>query len=242
MILKPYSRIAGIYDHLMRFIDFEEWAEYIHSIYKMFARESSTIIELGSGTCRVSRHLSKYFKNIIVTDLSKEMLDIYSDPALIKICADMTRSCFKKKYNFIFSTFDSINYLLTREDLQRYFENMELILTNEGVCTFDVSLVQNSRKNLRYLNRRGSHRGIKYTQKSTFDEKEKIHYNYFKIKTDSGKLVEEMHAQRIYDFHEYFDVIEKTNLYVAECFEAFSFKDANGDSERAQFVIKKRKK
>ena len=54
-----------------------------------------------------------------------------------------------------------------------------------------------------------------------------------------GKKYREIHKQRIYDFYFYFDVIEKNGLYVAECFDAFTFKDASPNSERAQFILKK---
>lgn len=238
---KPYSQISRIYDHLMRFIDYKDWADYIYSIYDYLGIKADTIVDLGAGTCSVAINLIRYFKNIIVIDLSKEMLQQNNIAGLQKICADMTNIPIKRKFSFIYCTFDSINYLTDIRQLEKFFMNIEPLLEDDGILTFDASLIKNSKKNLRYLNRKGSYHGIKYSQKSHFEEDEKIHYNYFKIKLESGDIIEETHAQRIYDFFEYFDVIEKTNLYVSECFEAFTFVNASGNSERAQFIIRKRK-
>ncbi|MFH1197594.1 MAG: methyltransferase domain-containing protein [bacterium] len=225
----------------MRFIDYKDWADYIYSIYTYFGIKAESILEIGAGTCNVAKHLSQHFKNIVVVDVSKEMLREFTSESLLKICADMTNLPIKKKFSFIYSTFDSVNYLLNMEMLYRFFSNIEPLLTDNGILTFDVSLITNSKKNLRHLNRKGIHNGIKYSQKSHFDEQEKIHFNYFKVKLESGEIIEETHAQKIFDFFEYFDVVEKTNLYVSECFNAFTFDNAHGKSDRAQFIIRKRK-
>ena len=41
------------------------------------------------------------------------------------------------------------------------------------------------------------------------------------------------------DGNYYFELIEDAGLYVADCFDAFTFEDANHKCERVQFVIKK---
>lgn len=61
--------------------------------------------------------------------------------------------------------------------------------------------------------------------------------NYFSLETEHEKFCEN-HRQKIYPFEEYFRAIDKAGLYVAECFDAFTFNKANAECERVQFVVK----
>ena len=95
-------------------------------------------------------------------------------------------------------------------------------------------------ENEKRLNRKGKFNGIKYIQKSKYDNADKIHYNSFQIILNNGEIIEETHKQKVYEFVDYFSVIENNGLYVEECFDAFTFDDANENCERVQFVVKKR--
>lgn len=224
----------------MRSIDYEDWAEYIFNINDEKRITNNYILELASGDCKLGSYLNKYFPKIILTDISHHMLKVSSFGNGSKVCCDMTQTPFKNKYPLIISAFDSINYLLLREQLEALFANINAMLTDDGIFTFDVSLVKNSIKNERRLNRKGKVEGIKYIQKSKYDKTVKIHYNYFQIFLENGDVIEEIHKQKVYDFFDYFSIIENNGLYVENCYDAFSFDDADEDCERVQFVVKKR--
>ena len=128
--------------------------------------------------------------------------------------------------------------MTSTEQVEKLFRGVRNILSDEGIFTFDVSLESNSINNEKFLNRAGEFKNIKYNQKSVYDKNEKVHYNYFNLELADGTLFEEIHKQKIYDFNYYFEVINECGLFVSECFEAFSFEDANKDSERVQFIVK----
>ena len=146
---------------------------------------------------------------------------------------------FKNQFDFIYSTFDSINYLNEESTLNLFFNRIKNNLKETGYFLFDVSLKKNSEKYEKMLNRKGVYKKIKYEQKSSFDEKSKIHSNIVKLEFPDGKKFEEIHKQKIYDFYYYFDVIESNGLYVVNCFDAFDFKNGSQKSERVQFVVKR---
>jgi len=129
---------------------------------------------------------------------------------------------------------------MSKEQLNKLFENIYNSLSDDGIFTFDASLEKNSIKNERRLNRKGKFNKIKYVQKSIYDNSSKIHYNYFEIILDNGEIIREVHKQKIYEFTEYFSVIEKNGLYVKNCYDSFSFDDADENCDRVQFVVKKR--
>lgn len=236
---RQYSLIAPIYPKLMHHVDYSVWANYYVQILKEKLNKKSNILELASGNCELSRFIRKTFPSIIISDISIEMLNIAEKNNLPKVCCDMTALPFKCKFNAIISAFDSVNYLLTKKLLEKLFNEVFNLLSDEGIFTFDVSLEKNSVKNERYLNRKGTFREIKYIQRSKFDVEKKIHFNKFELTFPDGRVEKEIHRQRIYPIETYFDLLSKTGFVIRNCYDAFTFNDADEKSIRVQFVTLK---
>ena len=221
----------------MREIDYPSWADYIIDIIDLYPIKINNVLEVGAGKCQISEHLNNHFKNYFVSDLSKDMLSL-GDKFLSKVVCDMSLLPFKKEFDLIFSIFDSVNYLMTDDIFIQFLEECSLILSEDGIITFDVSLEKNSLKHLKDLNRKGNYNGIGFQQTSLYEKKEKVHKNIMKIEVDN-KIYVEQHVQRIYDFEEYFVFAEEAGLRVIDCFDCFTFNDAKRSSERVQFVMGK---
>jgi hypothetical protein len=224
----------------MRSIDYSEWADYIIAISSELGIKKISALELAAGTCELSKILSRKM-NIVSTDISFAMLSADSAGRSVKVCCDMTSLPFKNRYDFIFSTFDSVNYLGTKEKFLKYLKSAGACISDNGLLAFDVSLENNSRKFEKYLNRRGKVNGIMYRQRSLYNPSSRIHYNHFELTFDDGRKVEEIHKQKIYRFEEYFDFVDRSDFYVHKCYKAFTFKNADSETERAQFILKKKK-
>ena len=238
--VKPYSYLSLIYSYLMKAVDYGFWANYIKEIHETLGNKKDIALELAAGNCSLANYLENYFYKLFVSDISKEMLMSCSNNTLNKICCDMNKLPFKNKFDVIYSAFDSINYLNNEKKLNEHFANMSSYLNEKGIFLFDASLKNNSLKHIKYLNRKGTYKGIKYIQKSIFDPKSKIHTNNIKIKLENGQVLEEVHKQKIYDFYYYFEVLESNGFYVVECFDAFTFNNASEESERVQFIVKRK--
>lgn len=236
-----YSALADIYAYLMRKIDYKDWSDYLLAIFGHFGSKDDRVLELGGGNGAIASHLRKYFPSLYLTDLSQDMLMKATDPRLIKVCLDMRHIPFKLPFDLIYSTFDSVNYLLTKKDLKKMFESVAAVSHEETIFTFDASLERNSIKYEKLLNRKGRVKGISFVQTSSYDRIKRIHRNDFEITLPSGEKIFESHIQKIYKFETFFDVIDKTGFYVAECFDAFSFDKLTEKSLRAQFVLKKKR-
>lgn len=240
MPAKAYSAIAEIYTHMMRSIDYKKWAEYILEISKEVKKKKLTVLELAGGTGAMVKLLRTKMK-IISTDISFAMLSKNEEGSVIKVCCDMINLPFKNKFDFVFSTFDSVNYLSTKEKFLHYLNSVSDCISDDGLLAFDVSLENNSKKFEKYLNRRGKVNGITFQQRSLYNPSTRIHYNHFTLTLANGQKVEEIHKQKIYRFEEYFDFIDRSDFYVHKCFKAFTFKNADAETERAQFILKKKK-
>ncbi len=236
--VNPYEKLALIYNHVMNHVNYKLWVKYIFSISREYIKEDSSILEIACGNGRFSTLFKEYYPNIIICDKSFEMLSSRKN-SIPKVCCEMTRLPFRMKYNLIYSTFDSVNYLLNKRDLLIFFREIKSILADKGIFTFDVCLEKNSLVYVKTPERSGTVNEISYHHLSIYNKRTKFHYNIFEIKLKDGKIFKEIHKQKIYPFKLYFELIEKSGLFVIDCYNAFTFKEAKSNSKRAQFVVKK---
>lgn len=233
-----YSLVSKIYPHLMRKIRYEYWADYLILITEQYVQSKSLVLELAAGNCMLAKFFQNKYKNIIASDLSFSMLNSSADKSIKKILCNMTSLPFKNSFDLIISCFDSINYLLTKKDVNKLFANINNLLSDKGIFTFDVSLENNSRIHIKEPIREGKYKGIAYKHTTSYDQKKRIHKNSFEIKL-KDKTFKEVHKQKIYPFYDYFKLLQKNKLFALHCYDAFTFKDATENSNRVQFVVKK---
>lgn len=238
---KNYSDLAVIYNHIMKKVRYDRWSEYLYWVTKEFLPDKPKVLELAAGKCSLAKLLSNYFPDIITSDLSYHML-MDSGYRGKQVCCSMLSLPFKEKFDFIYSTFDSVNYLTSKNQLIQMLTEVKGNLNEEGIFAFDVSMEKNSLKHVEDPIREGVYKGLRYTHKSEYNGFSGIHKNTFHITGAGGKETIEIHRQKIYPFSTYFEVIEKAGLYAAACYKAFSFTKATPDSERLQFIIKKSRK
>jgi len=239
MKVKPYEQVSAIYDGLMKKLDYASWAKYILLIAKENVHDEAGFLELGAGNCKMAKILSKKYRNYYASDISLSMLCSSDKNSLKKICCDMTALPFKKKFDFVFSTFDSVNYILKQKSLQKLLNEVNSLLEEDGIFTFDVSLEKNSLNFITSKSTEGRHNGFQYKMLSKYNKLSRIHYNNFYIWNESGVNFKEVHKEKIYPINTYFKLAEKAGLHIEACYDCFTFKDVNQKSERAQFVMRK---
>jgi len=237
--LKVYDSVSLIYDDLMREIDYERWSGYILNIRKIYLEKGDiNVLELSAGNCKMADNISKRIPRYIASDSSFPMLRKAKNFDTNKICCDMTALPFKNKFDLIFSTFDSVNYLLSKRLLLTLFCEVKNILSDSGIFTFDTTLEKNSLEFEKSYVSEGEHHGLQYKRKSKYFPNTRIHKNIFKIRNKFGTVLTEVHKQKIYKFETYFKLLKKAGLYVVECLDTFTFNTGNSNSERIQFILK----
>ncbi len=237
---KPYSVLASIYNHLMKSIDYKSWSEYIIDLIESFELRDPEILELASGIGGISKYLEKKFDRIIYSDKSLWMLKNFELSGKPLVCCDMTSLPFRNEFDVVFSIFDSVNYLADEKKLRRMFNEVGKILKDDGYFTFDASLEKNSLRYQKQMNRKGKYKGIRYKQKSSYNLNEHIHYNIFEIELENGEKVQEIHKERIFPLELFYDMAKLEGMYVSACYDTFTFNKADKNSERAQFIVRKR--
>ena len=236
--IAPYSLVSKIYSDLMQEVNYKRWARYLYHIVQDKFKPHTDILELASGSCELSAKFQHKNENIICTDISKEML--LQSSYQKKVVCDMTSLPFNKQFDLIFSTFDSINYILAQKKLLTLFKEVFRCLKPDGVFTFDVSLEKNSYIHQKNSRKSGKTKYYSYKRKSIYDEKTRIHHNIFMIKDNSGNVFTETHKQKIYGFNTYFNLLDRAGFYVVNCYKTFTLKEGNADTDRIQFIVKRK--
>lgn len=135
---------AKIYDELMAEADYNSWYKFLNGIIKQYAVKSPDILELGCGTGEFLLRLKKDRYKVMGIDISTEMLTIAREKVLdegleIQLMEqDMKEFILPFAFDFIFSFFDTINYLLSNEELENTFERVSAHLDGGSYFLFDV--------------------------------------------------------------------------------------------------------
>lgn len=221
-------------------VDYKFWAKYLIKISSLYIKKNSKVLELAAGNCLLAKILSNHFPNYIATDISLSMLKKNTTKSLKKICCDMTLIPFKTKFDLIICAFDSINYLTNKKLVSNFLIEVRETLSDDGIFLFDAALERNSIKHQKEAIKNGKQNGVIFNRQSIYLHSSRIHKNIFEIIYPDGKKVSEVHRQKIYPLEFYFEVLDKSGLYVVECFNAFTFRNCKPNDLRAQFVVKRK--
>lgn len=223
----------------MKKLDYESWSNYIIEIADIYIEKSAIVLELGAGTCKIADYISKRYKNYVATDISLQMLKSSKSNSIKKVCCDMRSLPFKNKFNFIFSNFDCVNYLLKQKHLAQLFAEVFYLLKRDGIFTFDISLENNSLNFQSGKSVEGNYNGYSFRRVSQYNKLSRMHTNKFFISDKQGKYFTETHKEKIYSLETFFKLADKSGLKVEACYNCFTFNDIKQKSERAQFVMRK---
>jgi SAM-dependent methyltransferase len=143
----PFSRFARFYDRFMeQLVDYPQWVDYVERIFNRFCRrQPRVILDLACGTGIPSILFARRGYQVIGVDRSAEMLAVLEakkgDLPIKLIKADIRDFTLPEPVHAAFSLYDSINYLLTEEDLIRCFRCVRRALMPDGLFVFDMNTV-----------------------------------------------------------------------------------------------------
>lgn len=150
--MEAYTDFASVYDNFMDDTPYEEWAEYIVHLLKTYgaealAAEQNVVVDLGCGTGSLTELLVDAGYDMIGIDSSQEMLQIAlskkekSGKEILYLLQDMRELELYGTVGAVVSVCDSINYLLTEEEILKTFKLVNNYLYPGGVFVFDFNTV-----------------------------------------------------------------------------------------------------
>ncbi len=213
-----YDYFAPYYDQYMRHVDYDLWTDKILSIYKQHTpRPLKDILELACGTANISELLIGKGYNVTASDRSAEMLKYAAQkahaPQLLQ--ADMTDALPSQAFDLIILVFDSINYLLEKDQVSSLLVNVSTALRDNGLFIFDISTHRNSVENFnRYINIDEDKDHV-LIHRADFDPEQRLQktsLTIFKRSDNHYVRMDEEHIQRVYHVPELLLLIEASPL------------------------------
>ena len=155
MMQESYYDFARFYDSLMEDARYSERADYLLSLCQRFHHDAGVCLDLACGTGSLTRELCRRGLSVLGVDGSVDMLAEASRLAFEEetpvsfACQDMCELSLPEPVDSCFCTMDSINHLVTAEEVQNCFCRVCENLHQGGLFIFDVNTVYKHREVLR---------------------------------------------------------------------------------------------
>ena len=153
--MNEYNVIAGVYDRINSGVDYEKWANFTESLFdKYLSERPELILDLASGTGKMTIELARRGYDMIGVDRSPEMLSRASDAVFdaiidgilpeegkrpLFLCQSMTDFELYGTVGAILCCLDSLNYLTGDGELDKCFALAHNYLDPNGLFIFDMN-------------------------------------------------------------------------------------------------------
>ena len=241
--MNNYTYFATVYDRMMDNIPYEEWEQYILQLfYRYGVAPCSHVAELGCGTGVMTRLLSSEGFVMTGIDLSEDMLEVAKckDTSDINyICRDMRNFELSTKQDAIISVCDSMNYLLTEEDITKTFSSVKRNLKSGGVFIFDLKTDYFFGNILDGHTYRDRYDDFLCIWKNVYNRQNRIHEYHLRFKSRDRELNEyrEVHRQRAFSADEIIRSAKKAGFTRGRAYGAFTFDKPVKNSERWYIIL-----
>lgn len=153
--MNEYNVIAGVYDRINSGVDYEKWADHIETLFdKYLERRPELVLDLASGTGKMSLAMAKRGYDMIGVDASPDMLARASDAVFdaiideilpedgkrpLFLCQSMTDFELYGTVGAVLCCLDSLNYLTGDGELNKCFSLVHNYLDPDGLFIFDMN-------------------------------------------------------------------------------------------------------
>lgn len=238
-----FFRLAPYYDQLVRFIDYSGWVRYLGEIFRRYGRRPRSILDLACGTGNITIPLAQKGFKMVGLDRSKEMLDQLESKAAARgielVCADMREFRLSRPVDACICLFDSLNYLLEIEDIERCFSSVRSSLEPGGLFVFDMNTIYSLAN---YWDDQVSIRefGDVYSiWQNRYDPARHISTLYLTLfvrQGDGYKRVDEIHKERGYELSEIEAALSRAGFEKSSMYQHLTFDPPTPSTPRVMVV------
>lgn len=250
--MQPYSGFASVYDLFMDNVPYDEWADYVQYLLGKFNITQGLVLELGCGTGSLTRRLADKGFDMIGVDNSEEMLSIareYSmerEDSILYLCQDMREFELYGTVAAVISVCDSMNYILTEDELRKVFRLVNNYLDPQGLFIFDLD-TQYAYEEVLGDNTIAENReeGSFIWENSYYEDEQinEVNLTIFLPTQDNSLYLkqEETHYRRAYNLDTVKQLIEEAGMEFVAVYDALTEKKPKEHSERVYFIAREKK-
>lgn len=269
--MEAYADFAGVYDIFMDETPYEEWCEYIVTLLHRYEteeclvsdeadgdklrQERNTILDLGCGTGTLTELMAAKGYDMIGIDNAQEMLQIAMEKRqrlghdILYLLQDMREFELYGTVGAVISVCDSLNYLLSEEELLTTFKLVDNYLYPGGLFIFDFNTVYKYEVVIGDATIAENREDCSFIWENYYHPEEKINeYDLtFFVKNDNGdtdnfKRFQETHYQRGYSLEQMKTLVEKAGMEFITAQDADTHGEVTPESERIYVVAREQHK
>lgn len=250
--MDAYTSFASVYDLFMDNVPYEQWCSYLVSLLKEYQIDDGLVLDLGCGTGSLTEQLAQKGYDMIGVDNSSEMLEIAmgkkaeSGLDILYLMQDMRDFELYGTVKAVVSICDSINYILSEEELTRVFQLVNNYLDPGGIFIFDLNTIY------KYSCLMGDttiaenrDEGSFIWENSYYEEDRMNEYDLtLFIKQESGMYEKfgETHYQKAYGLETVKQLLEESGMEYICAYDAFTREPPRDDSERIYVIAREQGK
>lgn len=249
--MEAYTGFAQVYDTFMDNIPYKDWSEYLIRLLKQYGAEEGIVLELGCGTGNITTRLAKAGYDMIGLDNSEEMLSIAMEKqegekqSVLYLCQDMREFELYGTVAAVVSICDSMNYIMSEEDLRKVFLLVNNYLDKDGIFIFDLNTVFKY-KNILADNIIAENReNASFIWENCYYEDEMVNeYDLTLYIKDTEKeyfhRFDETHFQKAYALKTVQRLLKEAGMEFVAAYDAFTFEAPKEKSERIYVVAREK--
>ncbi len=252
--MEAYTGFAQVYDLFMDNIPYHEWSKYLIELLKKHGVQDGIVLDLGCGTGNITIELSKNGYDMIGIDNSIDMLSIAREKSadknkeILYLHQDMREFELYGTVKAAVSICDSINYIMSDEELMEVFKLVNNYLDPNGIFIFDFN-TEYKYKNILSDNIIAENREAgSFIWENYYYEEEMVNeYEltiFLKHNEDEElyKKYVETHYQKAYTLNKIKKLINKSGLEFVQAYDAFTYDNPTNKSERIYIIAREKGK
>ncbi|MEI6288339.1 MAG: class I SAM-dependent methyltransferase [Actinomycetota bacterium] len=242
-----YEKMARFYDKMMGDTKYPKWKILIAQIVNKYNIKTDICLDVACGTGNISRLLAELGFGVVGVDISPEMIQIAKSkmPKERFVCSDIRNLALSKEYtqgiSFAVSFYDSLNYLLTDEDMIRAFRSVYSSISSGTIFLFDMNTIDHVKAAQQYKPRILDEK--EFYSVYSFSGEDRfwiLDIDIFIKEGESYRLVREKHTERGYDEKDIAPLLKQVGFDLLEVIEERkTYEDGIERLGRIYFVAKK---
>ena len=250
--MEAYTEFAKVYDLFMDNIDYPRWCRYLTELLKKYGVPEGLVLELGCGPGTMTELLASKGYAMIGVDNSEEMLAkaiekrVESGQNILYLLQDMREFELYGTVRAVVSVCDSMNYILTEEDLLQVFSLVNNYLDPGGIFVFDLNTVYKYKEILGDQVIAEDREEGSFIWENQYDEetRENLYQLVLFLPREDGlyERYEEIHYQKAYTIEKIRKLLEKAGMEFVAVYDAFTEEPPSESSERVYVVAREKGK
>jgi len=242
-LIKPYMKLAEIYDRLMDHVDYGQWSEYIINLITNSGHNVGSVIDLSCGTGNLITQMQGKMHTIYGCDNSKEMIrEAHKKSMLIfesLFVNDIREIAIKDDcFDCALFLYDSLNYLVDNISLKKSLVEINRILKKGGLFIFDVVSEKHCIEHYGDYHESEYWEDDGYSRHSFYDSQNGFQFNDFRI-VIKGETYIEKHQQKVYGIDYLKNILINSSFKIIGTYDDFSDQEIDITPGRIHFLCSK---